>query len=79
MKRFLKILAGAWLTGAVMGGGCFCGAVASGLIVQRRGPTMREEWTQAQIDQLREDIASMARANIYDYIAANPQNEEGGL
>ena len=35
MKRFLKVLCAAWLTGAVMGGGCFCGAVGAGLLVQR--------------------------------------------
>ena len=35
MKRFFKVLLAAWLTGLVLGGGCFCGAVGAGLLVQK--------------------------------------------
>ena len=35
MKRFFKVLLAAWLTGLVLGGGCFCGAVGAGLLVPK--------------------------------------------
>lgn len=35
MRQFIKLLLAAWLTGSVMGAGCFCGAVGTGLIVRK--------------------------------------------
>lgn len=79
MRKFFKILAGVWISGVVMGGGCVCGAAATGMLMERKSPTAREEWTQAQIDQLREEMSAMARTFMYDQIAANPIDEFAGL
>ena len=70
MKKFLKILAGAWITGAVMGGGCFCGALATGAIVARKGPTDSERFIEAQIEEIQATLEAMQRPTAYDVVAA---------
>ena len=67
MKRFLKVLSAAWLTGAVMGGGCFCGAVAAGALVPKRGPSDDYHLVQAQIAEIQETLEAFT---VYDEIAA---------
>ena len=76
MKRFFKVLAGAWLTGLVMGGGCVCGSLATGLIVPRKGPNASERFMQAQIAEIQETLESFT---MYDQIAVNPVDEFAGL
>ena len=70
MKRFLKVLCAAWLTGAVLGGGCFCGAVAAGVLVPKRGQSDDYEFVQAQIAEMQATLESIQRPSIYDGIAA---------
>lgn len=76
MKRFFKVLCAAWLTGAVLGGGCFCGAAATGMIVPKRGPSADLLFLQAQINEMQEKLESFTP---YDQIAANPIDEFAGL
>lgn len=59
MKRFFKILAAAWLTGAIMGSGCFCGALATGMLVPKRGPSDDYLFVQAQIVEIENTLASL--------------------
>ena len=76
MKRFLKILAGAWITGAVMGGGCFCGAVAAGMLMPKRGPSDDYALVHAQIAEMQATLESFT---VYDEIAMRPIDEFAGL
>ena len=76
MKGFIKSLAAAWITGAVMGGGCFCGAVAAGVIMPKRGPSDDYALVQAQIAEMQ---AALESFTVYDQIATNPINEFAGL
>ena len=68
MKNFLKVLAGAWLTGAVLGAGCTVGAVATGILVPRGKAEAR--WAQAQVSEMQETLDRIERDLIYDGIAA---------
>lgn len=76
MKRFFKVLGAAWLTGAVLGGGCLCGALGAGALVPRRGPSQDVLFLQAQIYEIQKTLESFT---IYDQIAANPIDEFEGL
>ena len=76
MNGFLKSLAAAWLTGAVLGGGCFCGAVAAGFLMPKRGPSDDYQLVQAQIAEMQATLESFT---VYDEIAANPIDEFAGL
>ena len=76
MKRFFKVLAAAWLTGAVMGGGCFCGAAATGIIAPKRGQSPDVALIQAQIVEIQSALESFTP---YDQFAANPIDEMAGL
>lgn len=76
MKRFFKVLVAAWLTGAVMGGGCFCGAAATGMIVPKRGPSADVALLQAQMIEVQATLESFSP---YDQFAANPIDEMAGL
>lgn len=67
MKYFFKTLFAAWLTGAVLGGGCFCGAVGAGLIVPKKGPSDDVLFLQEQIEEIQTTLESFT---IYDEIAA---------
>ena len=68
MKQFFRVLGAALLTGLVMGGGCFCGAVATGMIVPRGQSEAR--WAQAQVAEMQETLDRIGRDMIYDGIAA---------
>lgn len=67
MKQFAKTLVAAWLTGAVLGGGCFCGAMAAGVLVPKRGPSDDYQLVQAQIAEIQETLEAFT---VYDEIAA---------
>ena len=67
MKQFAKTLVAAWLTGSVLGGGCFCGAMAAGVLVPKRGPSDDYQLVQAQIAEIQETLESFT---VYDEIAA---------
>lgn len=60
MKTMLKVLCAAWLTGAVMGGGCFCGAVAAGVLMPKKGPSDDFLFVQAQIVEIQQAIESLS-------------------
>ena len=60
MTGFFKVLAGAWLTGIVMGAGCFCGAVGAGLLVPRTGPSDDYLLVQSQIVEIQEAIENLS-------------------
>ena len=79
MKQFFKVLAAAWLTGLVLGGGCFCGMVGTGMLVPKRGPSDDYRFVQAQIIEIQETIERLHNDAIYDHIAANPIDEFAGL
>lgn len=66
MKQFAKTLVAAWLTGAVLGGGCFCGAMAAGVLVPKRGPSDDYHLVQAQIAEIQETLEAFT---VYDEIA----------
>ena len=68
MKQFFRVLGAAWLTGLVMGGGCFCGAVATGMLVPKGKAEAR--WAQAQVAEMQETLDRIERDMIYDGIAA---------
>ena len=74
MKQMFKVLCAAALTGLVMGGGCFCGAVATGMLVPRGQSEAR--WAQAQVAEMQETLERIERDIVYDYIAANPRFDE---
>jgi len=68
MKRFMKVLLAAWLTGAVMGGGCFCGAVASGMLVPKNSAAdANYEFVQAQIEEMQATIEALAYQPIDEF------------
>lgn len=67
MKQFAKTLVAAWLTGAMLGGGCFCGALATGALVPRPGPSDDYQLVQSQIAEIQETLESFT---VYDGIAA---------
>ena len=77
MKQFFRVLGAAWLTGLVMGCGCFCGAIATGMIVPRGQSEAR--WAQAQVAEMQETLDRIGRDVVYDHIAANPIDEMAGL
>lgn len=68
MKNFLKVLVGAWITGAVLGAGCAVGAVATKMLVPRGKAEAR--WAQAQVAEMQEMLDRIERDMIYDGIAA---------
>lgn len=76
MKKFMKILAGVWISGAVMGGGCFCGAVAAGALMPKRGPSDDYALVQAQIAEMQATLESFT---VYDEIAMRPIDEFAGM
>ena len=59
MRKFFKVLLGAWITGAVLGGGCVCGSLATGLIF-RRDHSPDYEFVQAQIVEIQEAMNNLA-------------------
>lgn len=67
MKRFIKVMLAAWLTGIVLGAGCFCGAVGTGMLVPRSGTSDDYKFVQAQIEEIQETLESFT---VYDSIAA---------
>lgn len=60
MNQTIRILLGAWLTGAVLGSGCFCGALATGFIVPKRGPSDDYLFVQAQIAEIQTTMEAMS-------------------
>ena len=75
MKQFLKVLFAAWLTGLVLGGGCFCGLVGTGMLVPKSGPSDDYAFVQAQIAEIQVRIDELAMDKVYDQIAANGMEE----
>lgn len=73
MKSVILTLIYAFAISAVMGGGCFCGALGAG-IVCRKGPTP-EEWkfVAAQVEEMQATLESLVRD---DY---RPIDEFAGL
>jgi hypothetical protein len=74
MKNFFKTLFAAWLTGAVLGGGCMAGAAATGMILPKGKAEAR--WAQAQVAEMQTTLERIERDLTYDYIAANPRFDE---
>jgi hypothetical protein len=60
-----------------MGGGCFCGAVATGMLVPRGQSESR--WAQAKVAEMQETLERIERDIIYDQIASNSIDEMAGL
>lgn len=60
MKHFFQVMLAAWLTGCVMGGGCFCGALAAGMIVPKSGPSDDYRFVQSQIVEIQAAIESLS-------------------
>lgn len=70
MKRLFKVLFAALLTGVLFGGGCTGGAIATGAIVARKGPTAREAFIESQIVEIQATLEAMQRPTAYDVVAA---------
>ena len=80
MKRFMKVLLAACLTGAVMGGGFFCGALSAGMIVKRDGPSDDYMFVQAQIVEIQSALEEMAQPmpQGFDEMAGLENDEDNG-